>query len=734
MQETPTRTERIQRAATSLENSERVLSAGRNCWRIEHARRFGLLVDASNYFSALREALKRARHSIFILGWDIDSRMRLAPEPATDELPDELGDFLNALVARTQTLHAYVLSWDFAMLYAFEREWLPLYKLDWRTHRRMKFRLDAAHPTGASHHQKVVVIDDAVAFVGGLDLTRRRWDTPEHRAHDPRRIDPDGNPYPPFHDVQSIVDGDVARALGELARERWLRATGTRPAARATPVAEAHAGGADCWPAQVEPAVTDVRIAISRTAPRFRQFPAVEEIRRLHEDMLAAARRHIYAETQYLSARVIAEALAARLREPRGPEVVLVTHRIQQGWLEQQSMGVLRTRLHRRLKDADSHDRFRLFSVEVPDLDASCVNVHSKVLVVDDELMTIGSANLNNRSMGFDTECNLALEAGGEPRIRAAIASMRNALLAEHLATDSAEVARRIDAHGSLIQAVESFGPHARTLKHAALEATHEFERIGLDQQLFDPERPVAPEILVSEFLPQEAKRSSLHGAVLLIALVVVLSGLAAAWRWTPLHGWLDLATLVPVVESFTQAAWAPLAVIAIYVIAGLVVFPVMLLIGVTGIVFGPLAGGIYALLGALASAAASYWLGRIIGRETVRRLAGPRLNRLTRQLARRGLVAMSLVRVVPLAPFTIVNLVAGASLIGFRDFMLGTVVGMTPGITVTVLFVDRIAAAFSDPGPATFGWLGLATGVAIAAALSLQRLFGRRHARHRNA
>jgi phospholipase D1/2 len=220
---------------------------------------------------------------------------------------------------------------------------------------------------------------------------------------------------------------------------------------------------------------------------------------------------------------------------------------------------------------------------------------------------------------------------------------------------------------------------------------------------------------------------------MLLTVVVLVLSALAAAWRWTPLHEWLNFDSLVPLVETFTSAGWAPLAVIAIFVVAGLAVFPVMVLIGVTGVVFGPLLGGLYAMAGALASAATTYWLGRVIGRETVRRLAGPRLNRLTRQLARRGLVAMSLVRVVPIAPFTIVNLVAGASLIGFRDFMLGTLVGMTPGITITVLFVDRIAAALAEPSPATFGWLGLATGVAIAAALSLQRLFGRTDHRTRH-
>ena len=212
-----------------------LLQAGHNCWRIERAQRFSLLVDAASYFSAVRAAIRAARHSIFILSWDIDSRTCLVPGGANDGYPEQLGDFLHAVVSSRPDLHAYVLNWDFAMLYALEREWLPLYKMDWRTHRRLSFRMDGKHPIGASHHQKVVVIDDAVAFVGGLDLTRCRWDTPQHAPDESLRCDTNSKPYPPFHDVQSIVDGDVARALGELCRARWQRATGHAAAAYREP-------------------------------------------------------------------------------------------------------------------------------------------------------------------------------------------------------------------------------------------------------------------------------------------------------------------------------------------------------------------------------------------------------------------------------------------------------------------------------------------------------------------
>ena len=125
-----------------------------------------MLVDAQAYFRAVREAIRHARYRVFILSWDIDSRMCLIPEGAADGYPEPLGDFLHAVVAERSELHAYVLNWDFTLLYAMEREWLPAYRLGWRTHRRLHFLMDGRHPVGASHHQKIVVIDDAIAFVG----------------------------------------------------------------------------------------------------------------------------------------------------------------------------------------------------------------------------------------------------------------------------------------------------------------------------------------------------------------------------------------------------------------------------------------------------------------------------------------------------------------------------------------------------------------------------------------
>jgi uncharacterized membrane protein YdjX (TVP38/TMEM64 family) len=385
-------------------------------------------------------------------------------------------------------------------------------------------------------------------------------------------------------------------------------------------------------------------------------------------------------------------------------------------------MGVLRARLHQRLREADPAGRYRMYCPDLPQLTTGCLNLHSKLLVVDDDLLTIGSANLSNRSMGFDTECNLVLEAAGEERVRRAIAGLRNRLLAEHLGTDPARVDVQIAQRSSLIAAIDALRGHGRTLQPMEPLVTTDIDALVPHEALIDPERPVDPDQLVADFVPPEATRPAARRMTRIAILVLLLATLAAAWRWTPLREWLDLASLVAIADKLEQAPFTPLAVVGAYVLAGLLVMPVTVLIAVTGIVFGPFFGTLYALGGAVASAAVTYAIGRRLGRDTVRRLAGDRLNRISKRLARRGVIAIAVLRLLPLAPFTIVNVVAGASHIGLRDFILGTVIGMAPGILATVVFVDRILEAVRNPGIGTFVSLAAVAGLLVAVAVVVRR------------
>lgn len=707
------------------ETGNRLLQPGHNCWRLERAERFSLLIDADIYFRAVRYAILSARHSIFILSWDIDSRMWLVPGGAQDGYPEPLGEFLHAVVSSRPDLRAYVLNWDFAMLYALEREWMPVYKLDWRTHRRLEFRMDGRHPIGASHHQKVVVIDDKLAFVGGLDLTRSRWDTSEHACGDPLRRDVDGKAYGPFHDVQSMVDGDVARALGELARIRWQRAVKGVPV---PPRPSDH----DPWPQWIAPDLSDIDIGISRTEPVFEQEAAVHEIKQLHLDAIASARKTLFFENQYFTSGLIAHALADRLKDEESPEVAIVSPQTQSGWLEDVTMGVLRTRSHRHLRNADKFDRYRLFCPHIPGLKEGCLNVHSKVFAVDETLFSVGSANLSNRSMAYDTECNLTIEACGDAaacrRIGSAIAHMRNRLLAEHLGTTPESVSAEIARQGSLLRAIDAMRGEGRSLHELNPSVTPELDSLIPEAAFFDPERPIDPDELVARFVPEDARKPVPKRLIGLGVLALALALLAIAWRWTPLREWINLASLVNLARSLESMPFTPLAVVGSYVLAGMLMVPVMLLIAVTGIVFGPTVGMGYALAGALLSASVAYSIGMWLGRDTVRRLLGSRVNKLSRRIGKRGIIAMTIIRMLPIAPFTVVNIVAGASHIRFRDYLIGTVLGMAPGIFVTVTFVHNLAEAVRNPSVGTVSVLAGVAGLLIAVALFTKRMLTRKN------
>jgi phosphatidylserine/phosphatidylglycerophosphate/cardiolipin synthase-like enzyme len=434
--------------------TERLLVPGRTCWRIERADRLALIVDAADYFRLAKAAMLKAQHSIMLIGWDFDTRIKFEPETQTLEGPNRLGEFLSY----RPTTRIYVLKWDLGMLQALGRGMTPVFILDWMTSKRLRFKLDGAHPVGAAHHQKIIVIDDALAFCGGIDMTVDRWDTREHLDGDPHRRKPNGHPYAPWHDATTAVDGGVARALGDLARERWRHGCGER--------LEPAPGGSDPWPEDLPPTLEQVDVAIARTLPELDDRKEVREIEALYLEAIGRAEHTIYIESQYLASRRLAEALARRLEEPGGPEIVIVLPETTEGWLEHKAMDGARLKLLHLLWRADRHQRFGVFYPVTES--GKAIYVHAKIMVIDDRLLRVGSSNLNNRSMGFDTECDLAVEAvpgsANEKRIRSAILSVRRDLLSEHLGVEQSAFAAALNAAaGSLLKATEGCaGPGER--------------------------------------------------------------------------------------------------------------------------------------------------------------------------------------------------------------------------------------------------------------------------------
>lgn len=482
-------------------SSTPILKPGRNCWRIERAEKVAFLIDGRNYFSALYDSLLAARECVFILTWDLFSGLRLRPEQSEPEVPT-LRDLLDQQVRAHEQLRVFMLNWDYSPLLAQGREWLTELKLGWTTHEQLHFRFDSHCPFGGAHHEKNVIVDDHLAYVGGLDLARGRWDTQAHQFTDPRRTTADGLGGRPHHDVQVLVQGPVAAAVGELARQRWRHATASETTPPEPPPAIPD-GARPPWPKGVEPDLCDVEVAIARTRPKLGEQAEVREIEQLYLDSIPAARQSIYIENQYLTTDSVARALAERLQTQDGPEVIIVLPLCTDGWLSQQTMDMMRVRILNHLQDADRHNRLGVYYPHIPDLNGEdSIRVHTKALVIDDRFVRVGSANINNRSMGLDTECDLAIELTPEQAVeQRGIAHFRDRLLAEHLDTDPTTVARAIGEHGSILAAIEALRTPNRSLRPLMPELPEYQEGLLTQQQLTDPEQPVEPAELLKALL-----------------------------------------------------------------------------------------------------------------------------------------------------------------------------------------------------------------------------------------
>ena len=684
---------------------------GENCCAVAMARRATVLVDGEAYFEAFADAAERAERLIVILAWDFDSRTVLRYDRDGKPL-ETLGEFLNKLCQRKPRLRVKILDWDFPIVYGTDREYSPIFGLSWEPHRHIQFRFDDTHPVAGSHHQKIVAVDDKLAFVGGLDLTNKRWDSSKHSPGDPRRTFGD-EPYPPFHDVMLAVDGEAATALCEIARQRWKAATRRkiRPVRVAT----------DPWPQDMPIEMRDVPVSISCTMPKVGSRDGVHHIEALYLDMIRRARDYIYIENQYFTSDSIGNALLERLREPGGPEIVLATRLLSHGWLEEHTMHVLRTRLVRMLREADHEGRFHAYYPHVEGLaEGTCLDLHSKVMIVDDEWLRVGSSNLSNRSMAVDTEADATIEARGDPEVRRAIRHFRDKLLGEHMGVEAGEFAAVAEKSPRIADAIKHFD-RGQQRRLAYLEAPELSEALMKAAAIGDMEAPIGIDNLVHDLAHTESvvpvAKAARRPWLTLGILVGVVAGFAALWRFTPLATIVTSEKVIAVANAFADNWWAPLVLVLAYTPASMIMFPRPLITMAAVVVFGPWEGFTYAMTGVVLAGSIGYGMGRMVHRDTVRRLAGGKLNRLTAVLQRRGILAVTLVRLVPIAPYLVVNVVMGAMRIRFHHFVIGTFLGMLPGGLAATVLSDQVAEALVNPARVN-PWL-VATGVLLFASLA---------------
>lgn len=578
------------------------------------------------------------------------------------EDPMSLGDLLAQQVETHAALQVYILCWDFAPLYPQALSLLQRLKMGWPIHERIHLRYDGVHPVGACHHQKVVVIDDTYAFCGGLDLTLRRWDLPGHTPGNQRRSDPLGKLYLPFHDVQIAVGGEVAHALGVLARERWEVSGEGKIAFRKGPATQPIENnmGLSC----------EGTVAIARTLRGVSSNTQVGEIDKLNCDIIYRTQKYLYIETQYLTSRSMENALRGSLSKKEGPEIILVLPQKAGGWVECVTMGVLQAGLLSRLRRADRYGRlFLYYPFDKRFSRGEYTIVHSKVIISDDKIIKIGSSNLTNRSMGLDTECDLCIETDHKESVRKVLYT----LLRDHTGRFDQPIEQTISINDTLIK----MSTNNKFLKR--FKVTTRYTVSSKLIQYADLSEPIEGEKLLEKTIwrPRKVRRSVLFRMAVPFAGLLLVAGLLATF---------------PLDKYFLNLQSLPLSRYELLAINTLG----FTLIPIPGIALGVLApinslllegwvAFLLVLAGSLISASVGYVIGRLMKRPSERTIT--EMAKKIQKERRLSLLGIALIRIFPIAPWFLVSRVIGSVRFPFVKFFIGTAIGITPGLFAILSF-----------------------------------------------
>lgn len=487
-----------------------VLKPGLNCMGIYETRETGLIIDACDYYRAFHHTALRAKRYLLMAGWQFDSEVRLLRgEEAKGEV--RFLNFLEELCERNPELEIYILAWDFSTVFSLEREWFQSIIFNWSTNERLRFRFDSAHAAGATHHQKFVVADGAIAYVGGMDICSSRWDDRRHLQENPDRVDLDGTRYGCYHDIQSYHTGPVVKVLIDLFVQRWLDSGGDAlmiPTVVREPFP---------LPSQAFSLPTR-RVAVSRTQ---REVPPGErkethEIRHLFVDAIMSAESLIYLESQYFSSHAVYWSLVTRMSLPDRPRlqvILMLPDRLP--LTEELFLGLPQLKMIRSLQqvaEKTGHVLSVYSSAQLDQGNRKMTFIHSKLLLVDDRFLTIGSANATNRSMGLDTELNVSWEADTPEEqgdLVAAFRRVRASLLAEHAGLYGSSEEERFEDVENLTRHLDCLADdhEARLCRYQAdpsLEQSDWPDALEPIASVVDPEKPVDHEFFFERLSKSE--------------------------------------------------------------------------------------------------------------------------------------------------------------------------------------------------------------------------------------
>jgi len=713
-------------------NNLSLFELNQNCCAVSKASNLTFLVDCANYYRAAYKAISAARKSIFVLGWDIDSRIELVRgDHAPDNKPVTFFELICQKARENPELQVYLNKWNYSTFFISQRE--PFWVRHWKNTKLHNIHvcLDGRVPLGACHHQKVIIVDDEVVFWGGMDIALGRWDRRDHSLCEPCREDPSGLPLPqklhefgPYHDIQAVATGPVVEEFAHLVRKRWTDACDIDPIPYKAPVSDGMPGA---WPAGFQPQFRDVDVTLSRTIPKMRGEPAITEVEKLFIDQIAQAEKFIYIENQYLTYLPIARALNKQLRAKPDLQVLLVSCDIPQGMMERKVMWCGRVKFWDIVAEGGVQDRVLLvYPATQQDADAESaeesVHIHSKLTVIDNKFLRLGSSNICNRSMGMDTELDVTIAANNDESARM-IEAIRNDLIREHSGRELADI-QNIILSGQPVAVFAEEWPESHQHFRVIDDEKYRNERfVEALRYIGDPIKPFVPimgRIKYHSGIQQGGEPRSWFFVPFILA---ALAALVAAWFLTPLSEIAKVENITGMLDKLSGSIWAMPYAVLLYALLSSVFFPATVLTVATVITFGAIKGFIISYLGMIICGLLGHAIGQKLGEGGLHNRFGKLVRKVFDMVRDSGIAGVATLRIIPTGPFMLMNMVFGAAGIGVANFLIGSIIGLAPGTIAIALTGNGISKIIEHPSPQNVAYLLLGIALWVAIIVISQRI-----------
>ncbi len=649
-------------------------------WKKSNFDFYYLHINGQSYFESLHQSLSNAQEQVFILGWDIDFRIQLidreikAPNPYKDQRC--LGGLLSHMAHQNKNLKIFILIWDHPFFYGSDREMFSQIKAKYWFPDNIFFFRDDSHPFTGCHHQKLVVIDGKTAYVGGIDLTSGRWDQLDNPALSYGREDITVGKYPPFRDFMIQVSGDASAHFARHFIRRWKRGVSIFDRRIDSPKKMTQCQNCNSI------------LYIARSSPRYKLYPQVKEVLKIHVELIKRAKELIYIENQYLTNSDIVSALIHQCKNNPNLQVTIILPSVLQGVFEKYSMERKLKKIIKKLNREDQRlNNLCLFYPMRKKEDGSfiSVNVHGKIMIVDDCFLKVGSSNLNMRSMGLDTELDVVIQDGNADQLR----SLKVKILASLLQSDETRIENELSECGNINSLLNKkyLNVSVRNLVFKASSEDTFLEEL-VQSLPMDESHPLEIEQLAEELF-QQSRLKWFKKIILNVFIFLLLSGLTylAVYYSRFLISYAPFSTefLNNLIEH--ESSWLfGLGFFVFYIFAGLVFFPLNLFILVNATLFSPLGAIALSFLGAMLVGSLGFWIGQFLGLSYLLKRFPSKANKVLETVKKGGVIPIFLLRMIPLLPYSLTNFLLGAINYRFRHYFVGTTLGLLPGIIVFVV------------------------------------------------